>query len=280
MQGRGGCPIGQAAAPQVPHGGGFPRLVGVVTVAVMIHDVDESLKALVRRDVLNGADVDLSFEAPTKEWAGKRQRPTLSIFLYDVREDLSRRFHGRDEVRNESGIVVDRIMPPRFFKMSYLITAWTERAEDEHRVLSAVLNQFLKSDAIPSDVLVGTLVEYPRHVRATIALPPPQDRSIADIWSALGGELKPSLDLVVTAPFRPDRHFEVGPPVTGGFRATMFDTDRRTEELFKRSKRGEYADDADGDALPDDLTGPRESFAVEFDEDGNITRAPLGARDS
>jgi hypothetical protein len=34
----------------------------------------------------------------------------------------------------------------------------------------------------------------------TIALPPPPERSIGDIWSALGGELKPSLDLVVTAP--------------------------------------------------------------------------------
>ena len=34
----------------------------------------------------------------------------------------------------------------------------------------------------------------------TVALPPPEDRSFADVWSALGGELKPSLDLVVSAP--------------------------------------------------------------------------------
>ena len=35
----------------------------------------------------------------------------------------------------------------------------------------------------------------------SIALPPPEDRSLADVWSALGGELKPSLDLVISAPF-------------------------------------------------------------------------------
>lgn len=274
MSGAPSCPFGQAAEPQVRHGGGCPGGRRPVTLTTMIHDVDESLKALIRRDVLDGADVDLSFEAPTKEWAGKRQRPTLSVFLYDFREDLSRRFHSREEVRNEAGIVIDRPGPPRFFKMSYLVTAWTERAEDEHRVLSAVLNQFMKSDAIPADVLVGTLTEYPRHVRATIALPPPQDRSIADIWSALGGELKPSLDLVITAPFQPERHFEFGPPVTGGIRAKLLDTERRTEEISKR--RGA---DTDGDGIPDDLSGPSEEFALEFSPEGESSRTPMGTRE-
>ena len=37
-------------------------------------------------------------------------------------------------------------------------------------------------------------------VPMTIALPPPEDRAFADVWSALGGELKPSLDIVVSAP--------------------------------------------------------------------------------
>ena len=47
----------------------------------------------------------------------------------------------------------------------------------------------------------------------TIALPPPQDRSLSDVWTALGGELKPSLDLVVTAPLVDARVETVGPPV-------------------------------------------------------------------
>ena len=37
-------------------------------------------------------------------------------------------------------------------------------------------------------------------VPLSVGLPPPEDRAFADVWSALGGELKPSLDVVVTAP--------------------------------------------------------------------------------
>ena len=48
----------------------------------------------------------------------------------------------------------------------------------------------------------------------TIALPPPEDRSFADVWSALGGELKPSLDVVVSAPTDTGQRRETGPPVT------------------------------------------------------------------
>jgi hypothetical protein len=44
-------------------------------------------------------------------------------------------------------------------------------------------------------------------------LPPPEDRGFADVWSALGGELKPSIDVVVSAPINTGQQFEVGPPV-------------------------------------------------------------------
>lgn len=180
----------------------------------MIHDVDESLRALVLRDVINNATVDLSFEAPTKEWSSHRNIPTLNLYLYDIREDLERREVQFEEVRDEQGFVVRRGLPPRKFKLSYLVTAWTKRPEDEHRLLASTLWCFLRSDALPQDALQGALADQPDHVRVTIALPPPQDRSISDVWTALGGELKPSLDLVVTAPFVTEREQPVGPPVT------------------------------------------------------------------
>jgi hypothetical protein len=41
----------------------------------------------------------------------------------------------------------------------------------------------------------------------------PADRNIADVWSAMGGELKPSLDLIVTAPLDIERSLSAGPPV-------------------------------------------------------------------
>jgi hypothetical protein len=50
-------------------------------------------------------------------------------------------------------------------------------------------------------------------VPVSVALPPPEDRSFADVWTALGGELKPSLDVIVTAPADTGRRFEAAPAV-------------------------------------------------------------------
>jgi len=109
--------------------------------------------------------------------------------------------------------VTDRRPPARHYKLSYLVTAWTQRPEDEHRLLSAVLACFVRHERLPDDVLNGSLADESLPVFTTIALPPPPDRSLSDVWSALGGELKASLDLVVTAPLTDARREEVGPPV-------------------------------------------------------------------
>lgn len=193
----------------------------------MIHDVDESLRELTKRDVLNGARVEISFEAPNKDWAARRNTPTLNFYLYDIREDLSRREVQFEEIRNADGRVTDRRRPPRRFKLSYLVTAWTQRPEDEHRLLSSVMSCFLRSDALPADVLRGELADQDRPIGVTVALPPGNDRSISDVWSALGGELKPSLDLVVSVPFELDRHQPVGPLVLEEPRLAMVGPDGR-----------------------------------------------------
>ena len=107
-----------------------------------------------------------------------------------------------------------RRQPPRFFKLSYLLTAWTQRPEDEHRLLSSLLSCFLRHDALPVDVQVGALAENDLPLPITLAIPPPEDRALSDVWSALGGELKPSLDLVVVLPWDLDRTEPTAPPVT------------------------------------------------------------------
>ena len=181
----------------------------------MIHEVDESLRRLVLRDAVNGSGVELSFEAPTKEWASRRNTPTINVYLYDIREDLARREVEYEEIRDADGRVTERRPPPRRYKLSYLVTVWTQRPEDEHRVLASLLACFLAHERLPEDVLSEGLAGQPYAIRTTVALPPPEDRALADVWSALGGELKPSLDLVVTAPFDAGRVLAAGPPVLG-----------------------------------------------------------------
>jgi hypothetical protein len=97
--------------------------------------------------------------------------------------------------------------------LSYLVTAWTQRPEDEHRLLSACLAVLARNEFIPFDLVEGSLASSPFPVLLNVCLPPPQDRSIADVWSALGGELKPSLDLVATAPLDLNYRLPVGKPI-------------------------------------------------------------------
>jgi Pvc16 N-terminal domain len=179
----------------------------------VFNEIDEALRALVRDEVLNSADVDVVFDAPTKDWSSRRNAPTVNLYLYDIREDLRRRERGLVNHYDERGMVVSRHQPPRHFKVSYLITAWTQRPEDEHRLLSALLYCFLRNEALPPELLGGRLAELGLPVTLSVALPPPEDRAFADVWSALGGELKPSLDLVVTAPAEGGRPLGAGPPV-------------------------------------------------------------------
>jgi hypothetical protein len=180
----------------------------------VIHDVDESLRNLVRRDVVGTADIEVVLDAPTKEWAGRRNAPTIDVYLYDIREDLRRRQFGVIDVHDEAGHTVARRPPLRFFKLSYLLTAWTQRPEDEHRLLAALLQCFLRNDHIPREDLVGALAEEGVPFQVTMAIPPPEDRALSDVWSALGGELKPSLDLVVITPVDLDRTAATGVPVS------------------------------------------------------------------
>jgi Pvc16 N-terminal domain len=179
----------------------------------MIHDVDESIRALVRREVTSQGDVEVVFDAPTKEWASRRSAPTIDIYLYDIREDMRRRQLGRVDLINDAGRKVAHRLPPRFFKLSYLLTAWTQRPEDEHRLLAALLECFLRNDALPVEALVGDLAEQGIPLPLTLAIPPPEDRALSDVWSALGGELKPSLDLVIVAPWDLNRTVPAAPLV-------------------------------------------------------------------
>jgi uncharacterized protein DUF4255 len=204
----------------------------------MIQDVDESLRALVKRDALNGSKADVAFDAPNKEWSSRRNTPTVDLYLYDIREDLEQREVMWEAIRDDSGFVTERRPPARRFKLSYLVTAWTQRPEDEHRLLSSLLSCFLRNQTMPLDLITGSLVGARLPITLNIAMPPPQDRSISDVWSALGGELKASLDLVVNAPFEIKIAVPAGPPVLEEPKFSFARPDGETEDAVAPAARG------------------------------------------
>ena len=187
----------------------------------MIQEIDQALRSLIRAEAIADSDVEVVLDAPTKDWASRRNSPTIDVYLYDIREDLRRRERGQVNEYDGSGRIVGRHLPPRHFKLSYLVTAWTQRPEDEHRLLSALLACFLRHDALPTELLLPPLSDLGLPVAVTVGLPPPEDRAFADVWSALGGELKPSLDVVVTVPTDTGQRRETGPPVVQPPRVTV-----------------------------------------------------------
>jgi Pvc16 N-terminal domain len=203
----------------------------------VIHDLDTSLRTLIEREVLQGGGIEISFESPNKEWVGKLTGPTIDVFLYDIREDLSRRDVAFEEVRDESGRVLERRQPPRRFRLAYLLTAWAKRPEDEHRMLSSLLACFLQSEMLPDDVLVGALADAGRPILTQIAIANDEDTAYSQVWSALGGELKPALNLAVIAPFDVSRAVPVGPPVTEQPRIAIARPDTDEVERPRRGKQ-------------------------------------------
>jgi hypothetical protein len=228
---------------------------------MVISEVDDALRVLIEREAVGVGEVDVVFEAPTKDWASRRNAPTIDVYLYDIREDLRRRERGLIN-EYEGNRVRARHLPPRYFKLSYLVAAWTQRPEDEHRLLSALLACFLRHESLPKEVLTGSLAALGLPVPVTVALPPPEDRSFADVWTTLGGELKPSLDVVVSAPTQTGQVFpanqEVRKPPTliasgiGGAVPSERRT-RRGSVIEGATAAGSGADGAnrDGGAGPD-----------------------------
>jgi len=182
----------------------------------MIHDVDQLLERILKRDAINGSGVDLVFDAPTKDWVARRSGPAVNLYLYDIREDLARRVPSWEDVRQPGAEVTGRVQPPRRFRLAYLVTAWTNRPEDEHRLLSSLLVAFLRNPMLKPGDLGGSLDQTDLPVYIDVGQPAGQERSLADIWTAMGGELKPALDVVVTAPIVISQSAPYGPPVKEG----------------------------------------------------------------
>ena len=160
----------------------------------------------------------------------RQNAPTINLYLYDVTENTQRRQVEYVQVRDDQNrLVTHKRLPPRRYRLSYLVTAWTKRPVDEHRLLTALLECFLRYPVLPEDVLSEPLIASDFETLMTVGLPRPEDRQAIDVWSSLGGELKPSLDVVVTAPLVAGGTKDVGPAVFELPRFVLGDGDTEEE---------------------------------------------------
>ena len=257
----------------------------------MIAEIDEALRALIREEVLNGSgEVAISFEKPDEEWAAHQNTPTLNLYLCDVSENLVRREMAYEPVRGDDGRVVERRPPPRRFDLAYLVSVWTQRVEDEHRLLDDLLVCLLSHEELPRRHLPDELAEHPLPVRMTAGRPRPDNRKATDMWGAIGGTLKPTVDLVVTTPFVSRRVQVAGPPVLEEPRFAFAGPDGQDEQT-RSGRRGRgagaggsedagggdaatsrlAAEDVHGGRAPDETGGASTDRADEDDGDEVLT---------
>jgi hypothetical protein len=224
-----------------------------VSVAVplntMLADLDETLRTLLKRELArHGFDtVEVSFDAPTKEWASSISGPTVNLFLHDLRESTQ---HREVEWRPQPGHESTELRPPLRLDVSYAATAWTRAVEDEHRLLSQVLAVLYAFPTLPDDGLAGTLANgaqrFPLHTRVGQT----RDEAKADFWGAVGGQYKASLDYVVMLSCEPGTSLDRGHQVrTQTIRVRDIDSPRAT--LIESHRVGGTVTDGDGDPVKD-----------------------------
>jgi len=176
----------------------------------MITHIDEALKQLLKDEVpLDSSEIGVTFEMPTKEWSAGLSRPTLNLYLFDIRENLEFREHDWTRERS-NGDVVKRLTPRRV-DLAYVVTAWTTTVEDEHRLLWYVLSALFRHPELPGKYLTGALAGQVAAIRFKVAQPDGVFKNPADFWSAMENRLKPAVNLVVTVPL--DLAVEIKGPI-------------------------------------------------------------------
>jgi len=188
----------------------------------MLSEIHTALKRLLyERGRIPHNEVDISFEMPTREWVDSLIRPTINLFMFDIRENTDLRSVTR-QTSQVGGRAIMR-MPPRRFDLRYMLSAPSTVAADEHLLLWRGLATILKYSPIPSEYIPDSI---PADLSISTAMLSADDGvSQIELWNALEVTPRPALLFSVTVPLDLDVVFEA--PVVLS-RTTRFT--RRTPE--------------------------------------------------
>lgn len=168
----------------------------------MIPDVDEVLRKLLIREIeIEGNEVDILFDQPGREWSSRLSKPTINLFLFDLRENFRlRSAELYTTINHPNGTSEVRRNPVRM-DLRYLMTAWVKEAEDEHLLLSSALVGLLRHPFIPQDILPEGLQAQPKPISMTVASFPPEEGPVdkfTEIWGVLDNEMRPGILVTLT----------------------------------------------------------------------------------
>lgn len=178
----------------------------------MIEDLDKTLKELLQpklEDAIGSKNIAIQFERPDKNWETNLvKKPTINLFLYDIRENLQLRSNDRYLSRN--GTTGTESYAPVRIDFTYLISVWTQpdpnaledNVIEEHMLLGKVLNILLFYPTLPQEVLQGEIARLSQPPRAWIAQPEDTPKTW-EFWGSNEWRLKASISYRVTLHVEP-----------------------------------------------------------------------------
>ncbi|MCB0014294.1 MAG: DUF4255 domain-containing protein, partial [Anaerolineales bacterium] len=68
----------------------------------MFDELEEALRQLLIQEIpITDGEIEIAFDQPKREWSARLSRPTINLFLYDVRENVMLRNYGFPVSDNE-----------------------------------------------------------------------------------------------------------------------------------------------------------------------------------
>jgi hypothetical protein len=197
----------------------------------MLHDLDKTLEKLIMKEGnIPSGEIDVTFDQPTGEWSSRLSRPTLNCWCFDMRENLKLRSVDRN-VERMNGNLARTTFAPRRIDLTYLVTAWTRKAEDEHQLLWRALVALKRYSSLDPKNCEGDLRYQTIAIPLTVADMTNASVNLVDLWSVLENQMR--LGFVVTATVELDTQAAFETPLV--LEATM----RIGEPRLDETQRGE-----------------------------------------
>jgi len=177
----------------------------------MLTDLDKTLENILRdKGKIQRSAIDIEFEMPTSEWSARLNRPTINIWCFDVRENLKLRTMEKSSVSYNGSMGV-RSIPPRRMDVTYLVTAWANKPEDEHQLFWRALATLKAMRYLRPEDCEGDLRMQSYNIPLTVADMSEPKANFTDLWSVVDNQMR--LGFPVTATVELDTDLGFSAPV-------------------------------------------------------------------
>jgi hypothetical protein len=180
----------------------------------MLPDLDDTLRQLLIHEMpISEGEVDIAFDQPTREWSARLGgKPTLNLFLYDIRENTRLRQAASPwerTVSNKDGLVGERRKAVRF-DVHYMLTVWSGYTDNAHYLTARALMALLRVPCLSESVLKelfdddapAALLDQPAPITLQVAQNDVLEKP-TDIWSVLSNDMRPAIPITATLAINP-----------------------------------------------------------------------------